>query len=358
MTETEEMNDMKKPSALSVFSMFLLALLILPASLVYALTPTEAYDANALWIEPAQVELEVESISFGFRFNVTVWANCSVPCGGWQFWLTYDRTYIEAIVAGYTGGDKSEFMQNVSTIPVAASFKPHNATFNRVEFGESWGGSGPTRDPGHGSLAWIEFNVTNIPLTSQEVALEFYAYTGATRKTYLINGLDATKADLSVHSGLVKFIPPPPDLTPPEVKILSPLNKTYTIDTVWLNFTVNETAAWIGYSLDDQANVTTTSNTTIANMTEGSHKVVVYATDLSGNTGVSSPVYFTVLTSFIPGDMDGDMDVDIDDIYIAALAFGSNEGHPRWNILADLDNDGYVDIFDLYLIASKFGIGF
>jgi len=348
---------MKNPNVLRIFSILLLVTLILPTSLVYALTPTQAHDAHALWIEPAQVELNVESISFGYKFNVTAWANCSVPCGGWQLWLLYEKAYINATRAGYTGDGKSEFMQNVSTIPVSASFKPHNATFDRVEFGESWGGSGDKRSPGYGSLAWIEFNVTNIPLTAQEVALEFYAYTGATRKTYLINGLDSSKVDLNVYRGLVKFIPPPPDLTPPEVKITSPLNKTYTIATIWLNFTVNETASWIGYSLDDQANVTITGNATLTSLAEGSHRVVVYATDLSGNTGVSDPVYFTVLTSFIPGDLDGDKDIDIDDIYIAALAFGSSEGHPRWNMLADLDNDGYVSIFDLYLIASKFGTG-
>ena len=47
--------------------------------------------------------------------------------------------------------------------------------------------------------------------------------------------------------------------------------------------------------------------------------------------------------------------VDMLDISIAAYAFGSYPGHPRWNPLADVNHDNYVDMVDLSLIARHFG---
>jgi hypothetical protein len=57
----------------------------------------------------------------------------------------------------------------------------------------------------------------------------------------------------------------------------------------------------------------------------------------------------------VPGDVNGDGKVDIDDIYAAASSFGSYPGHPRWNPAADVNGDGYVSIDDIFIIASHFG---
>lgn len=55
------------------------------------------------------------------------------------------------------------------------------------------------------------------------------------------------------------------------------------------------------------------------------------------------------------GDLNGDGGVDIKDIAIAAIAFGSYPSHPRWNPIADINQDGKVDIKDLASIATNFG---
>jgi len=57
----------------------------------------------------------------------------------------------------------------------------------------------------------------------------------------------------------------------------------------------------------------------------------------------------------VVGDLNTDGKVDIQDVAIAANAFGSSPSHPRWNPIADLNNDSIVNILDVVLIAKNFG---
>ena len=54
------------------------------------------------------------------------------------------------------------------------------------------------------------------------------------------------------------------------------------------------------------------------------------------------------------GDLNGDGKVNMADISIAAAAFGSYPGHPRWNPVADVNKDHVVDLRDIALIAQRF----
>jgi len=82
------------------------------------------------------------------------------------------------------------------------------------------------------------------------------------------------------------------DETPPVISVLSPQNTTYPTSDILLNFTVNEATDWIGYSLNNQMNVTIPGNTTIP-VPEGRHNLVVYANDTAGNMGASDTVWFS-----------------------------------------------------------------
>jgi len=84
------------------------------------------------------------------------------------------------------------------------------------------------------------------------------------------------------------------DTSFPDVRLLSPENRTYTASSVSLSFSINESTSWIGYSLDGQENVTITGNTTLSGLTAGLHSLCVYANDTTGNMGVSESVYFTI----------------------------------------------------------------
>ncbi len=84
--------------------------------------------------------------------------------------------------------------------------------------------------------------------------------------------------------------------TAPTVSVISPENKTYPSETP-LNFFVDESPSWMGYSLDGQPTVTIEGNTTLTGLTEGNHRITVYAKDILGELGSSETTYFTVDTT-------------------------------------------------------------
>ncbi len=86
----------------------------------------------------------------------------------------------------------------------------------------------------------------------------------------------------------------PLDTTPPTVTIVSPENKTYTASNVSLTYTVSEPASWVGYSLDSQDSITLSGNTTLADLSNGAHKLAIFANDTAGNMGASETLHFTV----------------------------------------------------------------
>lgn len=76
--------------------------------------------------------------------------------------------------------------------------------------------------------------------------------------------------------------------------IVSPENKTYNENSVPLEFTIDKSTSWLGYSLDGQDNVTITANVTLTGLPDGVHNVTVYAQGDNGNIGASETVTFTV----------------------------------------------------------------
>ena len=84
------------------------------------------------------------------------------------------------------------------------------------------------------------------------------------------------------------------DVASPRISILSRESRTYIETELPLNFTISEEASWIGYSLDDQKNVSVAGNMTLIDLSEGLHSLVVYANDTLGNMVKSEVFKFTV----------------------------------------------------------------
>ena len=79
-------------------------------------------------------------------------------------------------------------------------------------------------------------------------------------------------------------------------------------------------------------------------------EILEYELNVTNNIFTDGTIQIRLL-----GDIDGNCSVDMHDLYLAALAFGSYEGHPDWNPYADLDQNGIIDMRDLFYVASNFG---
>jgi hypothetical protein len=70
-------------------------------------------------------------------------------------------------------------------------------------------------------------------------------------------------------------------------------NKTYYSTNVTLAFDVNEPTSEMNYCLDG-LNITLVGNTTLTQLSYGTHSLTVYATDFAGNTGASKTINFNI----------------------------------------------------------------
>lgn len=73
--------------------------------------------------------------------------------------------------------------------------------------------------------------------------------------------------------------------------------------------------------------------------------------------GYNCTTFFKIRATTDPilGDINEDGIVDMRDISIAARAFGSYPGHPRWNPIADINGDNKVCMRDIATVARNFG---
>ena len=140
------------------------------------------------------------------------------------------------------------------------------------------------------STSWMGYSLdgqANTPITGNTTL------TGLSEGTHSITVYAIDTAGKTGASEIIYFTI---DTVPPSISILSPENKTYDTTDIPLTFTVDETVSWMAYSLNGQANVTITGNTTLTGLSEASHSIIVYATDTAGNTGASEIFYITIET--------------------------------------------------------------
>jgi hypothetical protein len=57
----------------------------------------------------------------------------------------------------------------------------------------------------------------------------------------------------------------------------------------------------------------------------------------------------------IPGDVDGNFQVQLADLVTLAKAYSSKPGSPNWNPNADIDGNGAVGLSDLVILAQHYG---
>ena len=83
------------------------------------------------------------------------------------------------------------------------------------------------------------------------------------------------------------------DTLPPILDILVPKNQTYGVTDIQLTFTINEAFSNLAYSLDGQSKKDIIGNVTLPALSNGAHRLTLYASDELGNLAEKT-VFFNV----------------------------------------------------------------
>jgi len=107
-------------------------------------------------------------------------------------------------------------------------------------------------------------------------------------------------------------------------------------------------------SAGNSATIVFTWNT--AGFALGNYTIEAVADTVLGETNTTNNIltYYKIAVT-IPGDLNGDFQVDLADLVLLAVAYGSRPGDPNWNSNADLAMRGIIDLTDLVTLAMHYG---
>jgi len=167
-----------------------------------------------------------------------------------------------------------------TTVPVSAKFFPVETTITYA--------NGSTQT---GVSSLFSYYIVNASVALPELSEGFHSISVYGRYEHVggsnYNVHDSSRVCFTINNGKA-----------PVISSLSLENKTYSQDNLNLNFTVDESTSWMGYCLDELANVTFTGNFTLTQLPYGSHTLAVYANDTVGNMGSSEAISFSIAEPF------------------------------------------------------------
>jgi len=136
------------------------------------------------------------------------------------------------------------------------------------------------------------FNVTGIPFGAHSLLITAsggasFIKNNSDMRTYMCRLATTLCVNFSVR-------------TNPIIKFPRLQNETFETSSLPLNFTVDHSVTEMAYSLDGQEPVTISGNTTLTDLPNGQHNVIIYATDEFGNTDASDTLLFNVAVPEFP----------------------------------------------------------
>jgi hypothetical protein len=117
----------------------------------------------------------------------------------------------------------------------------------------------------------------------------------------------------------------------------------------------NKTAIWTReISLTSGASAALTFTWNATGFAYGNYTISAYASPVQGEKDISDNLMSRTVTLTIPGDINGDGSVNLQDLVFLAKAYGSSLGTARWNANADINGNLKVDLPDLVILAKNY----
>jgi len=127
------------------------------------------------------------------------------------------------------------------------------------------------------------------------------------------------------------------------------LNVTFYANTTIIN-TLQDITLTNGHS------ITVPYEWNATNLPNGNYTISAYAWPVPGETDTTDNTFvYGIVTVTIPGDVDGDFDVDIYDVVQITGVYLSEIGDPQYKANSDLDCNGKIQIYDVIICTGHYG---
>ena len=125
--------------------------------------------------------------------------------------------------------------------------------------------------------------------------------------------------------------------------------------TLYANTAIVHILTVYNLTIGNSTTVTFTWNTT--GFAKGNYTISATADTVPSETDTADNMLSAAMDVCvtIPGDVDGDRDVDIYDIVRMLGVYGVSKPDPRYDPSCDIDNDGDIDIYDIVIAAGNYG---
>jgi hypothetical protein len=338
-----------------------LIMIVLTIALVTA-TPIikAAPDKPKVYVDPKDNIFSTSTTPVGSEFTITIKAADFAAPGvfSYEFKLYYNKTMLEAVGAEIPTGHwltptikpGNIFIVDSGTIDLDNGYVSFAATLLAPEQGKT----------GSGTIATITLKITTAPPSGENVSCPLEI-----KDLILVdpNAAEIPSDQFDIINGLYVYSSVAVPNTPPEASNLkiSPAFPKTTDDLVAsYDYYDAEGDAQSGSEIRWYKNGTLQEayNDVLvipSNATSDNDQWYFTVRPKDGKSFGTLKTSPTVTIGVVPEkkeDLNGDGEVNIKDITIWGLAFGSYPGHSRWNPNADMNNDGKVDIVDAVLIAK------
>jgi len=270
---------------------------------------TDVNETSAYSYQVIATDADADVLSYSLTQNPT-WLSIDSATGlitGTAPSVTSDTNYaVDVQVLDGTDTDTQSYVITVMDVPTGQDITPPTINISYPVDGVTYTTEITTMifevfDPeGNLNSCWysIDNDQTNQTMDCVQRFVDITSVNGLNTWTVYADDTYGNKNSVSVT---FTVDPSVPDTTPPTITILSPENREYDTDEIFFEVMTDETAVVV-MSLDNAQNITMNDGSGLLfsytlTVSEGSHEVVFYATDGSGNTASASITFSVDLPS-------------------------------------------------------------